>query len=233
MVAAMALHVFPIQHFNPKEVAARPVQQVISGGVPLVGDEDVIATDGGGRWRVDYSGISLRTPFQQRVWSAWAGYLGGGTVDCLVPLLSLVTAPRPAAWGEPVRVRKLVADDQIFPESVRYSPPMIVARAAAPAALRATTLAIQMQSRGQIEGGEKFSIGEHAYRVVRPIGAGTYQIDPPLRALVTLNQPIEFNWPVVRARLAPGQDMDGMIRLGRFSDVSVSFIESVPSLVPA
>lgn len=232
MVFAMALFIFPTHHFNPQEVNARPVQQVISGGVSLSGEEDVITTDGGGRWRIDYSGISLRTPFQQRVWSAWAGHLAGGAVECRVPLLSLNTAPRPKAWDRAIPAGKLVWDDPFYASNVGYSQPRIVARIGASAGLRATMLSIVLDSSGRIESGEKFSVNGRAYRIIRRI-ENLYQIDPPLREPVAANQPIEFNWPVVRARLMAGQDMEGMVRLGRFSDVSVSFVESVPSLVPA
>jgi len=233
MVAAMPLPIFPAHRLNPTEVNARPMQQVISGGTSLAGEEDVIATDGGGRWRIDMSGISLRTPYHQRLWSAWAGYLAGGAVECLVPLLSLATAPRPMAWERPARVTGVVDNDPMFPTSVAYAVPRIVARLAANAPLRATTLQIDLQSAGKIEGGEKFSVGEQACRIIRRIADGVYQTEPPLREAVFANQPVEFNWPLVKCKLALGQDMEGAIRLGRFSDVSISFVESVPALVPA
>lgn len=233
MVPAMPLYVFPIHHLNPAEVSARPIQQVISGGVSIAGEEDVISTDGGGRWRVDYGGISLRTPFQQRVWSAWAGYLAGGAVECLVAILSLYSGPRPQAWDRPQRVTKLTWDDPMFPNSVAYARPTIVAKLLTGATLRATTLQIELTSAGKIEGGEKFSVGDYAYRIIRKTGTDTYLIEPPLREVVYTNQPVEFNWPLVKCRLVPGQDMEGAIRMGRFSDVSISFVESVPALVPA
>lgn len=233
MVPGMPLYIFPVHYLNPAEVNARPVQQVISGGVSIAGEEDVIATDGGGRWRVDFTGISLRTAFQQRLWSAWAGFLGGGINECLVPTLSLATGPRPQAWDKAVRVTKLTWDDPIWPTSVAYARPTMIAKFLANAPLRSTSVQIELTSAGKIEGGEKFSVGDYAYRIIRRTGTDTYQIEPPLREQVYTNQPVEFNWPVVKCRLVPGQDMEGAIRMGRFSDVSISFVESVPALVPA
>lgn len=229
----MPLPIFPAHLFNPQEVNARPIQQVISGGVSLAGEEDVIATDGGGRWHVDFNGISLRTPVQQRAWSAWAGFLAGGAVECLVPLLSQHSAPRPHAWDRPVKVTKLIWDDPLFPTYVRYSVPRIVAHIGANAGLRATSLNIVLDSAGEIQGGEKLSVGEYAYRIVRRTAANTYQVDPPLRQAVTAGAAVEFNWPLVKCRVMPGQDMEAAQRMGRFSDVTITFIESVPSLVPA
>lgn len=222
----MPLFVFPAHVFNPSEVNARPVQQVISGGVSLSGVEDVIATDGGGRWRVDFSGISLRTPHQQRVWSAWAGHLAGGSVECLVPLLTQATGPRPQAWDRPVRVTGLIWDDPTFPTFVRYSLPRMVAHLGASAPLRATTLNVVLDSAGKIEGGEKFSIGAQACRIIRKTGPDTYLVDPPLREAVTAGAAVEFNWPVLKCRLVPGQDLESAIRQGRFSEASISFVES-------
>lgn len=229
----MPLPIFPVHSLHPTEVNARPVAQVISGGTALNGVEDVITTDGGGRWRIDYTGINLRTPEQQRIWSAWTGYLTGGAVECLVPLLSLPMAPRPMAWDGPRRVTKLVANDPIFPTSVRYSIPVIAATVTASAVLRATSLQIDLTSPGEIVGGEMFSIGEFAYKIVRKTAPGTFQITPPLREAVSIGADVEFNWPVIRCRSLPGQDFDAPISLGHFSSPSITFVESPPVGGPA
>lgn len=225
-------YIFPVHLFNPAAVNARPVAQVISGGTSLSGIEETIATDGGGRWVVEYSGIELRTPQQQRVWSAWAGYLAGGVVECLVPLLSLATAPRPMAWDGPRRVSTLVVDDPVFPTSVQYAAPLIAASLADDADVRATTLAIDLTSAGEILGGEKLSIGEYAYKIVRKTGANTFNVTPPLREAVSEDDAVEFNWPLVKCRAAPGQDLETPITRGRFSTVSIVFLESVPVSEP-
>lgn len=224
----MPLYVFPAHQFNPAEVNARPVQRVISGGTSLSGIEDVVAVDGGGLWRLDMSGISLRTPYQQKLWSAWAGHLAGGMTECLVPTLTLASAPRPQAWDRPQRVTSLKWDDEFFPTSVGYVRPTIVARLLADAPLRATSIRIELRTPGKIVGGEKLSIGNYAYRIIRKTDVDTYQIEPPLREMVYYYQPVEFNWPVVKCRLGPGQDLEQPLRFGRFSEAAISFVESVP-----
>lgn len=220
------MFIFPAHLFNPKEVNARVVQRVMSGGVALSGDEDVISTDGGGRWQIDYAGIEFRTAAQQRAWSAWQGYLAGGAVECLVPLLSLPTAPRASQWDRPMKVTRVVANDDLFPESVAYAVPQIVAHLSANATLRATTLQITVSKGAPIRGGEKLSIGERAYRIVRPTAPDTFQIEPPLRGAVTTGDEVNFDWPVVKCRMAPGEDFEGPITRGRFGTKSISFVES-------
>lgn len=219
-------YVFPVHLFNPREVNARPIQRVMSGGQALNGEEDVIATDGGGRWQIDLAGISLRTPAQERAWSAWQGHLAGGAVQCLVPLLSLTTAPRPDMGKRPARVPQLAMDDDLFPTSVAYSAPYIEAEVAADAALRATSLEIIVTTGGTIKGGEKFSIGERAHRIVRETSTGVFQIDPPLREAVTAGDAVNFDWPLVLCTMAPGNDFDGAITLGRFGEKQITFLES-------
>ena len=234
MVAYAAMHdgmtlpIFPVQLFRPKAVNARPVVSTISGGTSLSGIEDVIATDGGGRWVVEYSDIQLRTPEQLRAWSAWAGYLAGGTVECLVPIVSLATGPRPFAWDGPARVSKLVADDPVFPQSVAYSIPQIQAVLATDIPLRGTLVAINLISRGEITGGEKFSIAGNGFRVVRETAPGVYQVTPPARQALEAGADVNFDWPVVRCRLQPNFDMEAAINMGRFMSPSITFVESPP-----
>lgn len=219
------MFLFPAHIFNPKEVNARPVHRVMSGGKALNDDEDLIASDGGGRWQIDFTGISLRTVEQQRAWSAWQGYLAGGATECLVPLLSLATAPRPFMGKKPMRVAELVADDPLFPTSVAFANPHIVASIGAAAVFRATSLMIEVSQGAALLGGEKFSVGERAYRVIRNTAPGTFQIEPPLREAVAEDTAVNFDWPVVRCRMAPG-DNEGALQFGRYGEKSITFLES-------
>jgi hypothetical protein len=98
----------------------------------------------------------------------------------------------------------------------------------ADAALRAASLQIIVDQGAALEGGEKFSIGERAYRVVRPTAEDTFQIQPPLRAAAANDDAIEFDWPVVRCRMA-SDDFEGALSLGRVSQKSITFVESFSS----
>lgn len=218
------MFVFPAHIFNPGVVQARIVQNTISGGVALSGDEDVIATDGGGRWEISYSDISLDTPQLLRAWEAWLDYLAGGTVEVLVPILSLETAPRPYLGKHPSGPSELLADDALFPTRVAFAEPYIIAKAASSAPLRATTLAIDVERGAPIEGGEKFEIAGRVYRIGRPDGAG-WKISPPLRGPVTSGAALNFDWPLVQCRMRP-EDFSVSIAFGQLADGNITFIES-------
>lgn len=222
----MTTYVFPVHIFNPKEITARIVESVISGGVALSGEEDVIATDGGGRWEIAYEGITLRSPFQIRAWEAWEGHLGRGKTDCYVPLISLGHANRPSHGLIALGVSKLVTDDTIFPTSVVYSNSQIVATVSASAAIRATQLAISISKGAPLAGGEKFSIAGRGYRVIRALGGGFFQIEPPLREAVSSGAACIFDWPLIKCRSAPGESWSPKIEYGRRGDVSIRFLEN-------
>lgn len=221
------MFVFPAHIFKPREVNARPVLRTISGGVALSGDEDVILTDGGGRWQIDYGGISLHTAAQERAWSAWQGHLAGGATECLVPILSLPTAPRPRQWDRPARVSSIQVDDEVFPTSVAYAVPHVAATVAASAALRATSLQIAVSKGGKIKGGEKLSIGQRGYRIIRSTAPGTFSIEPPLREAVTAGDAVNFDWPAIRCRMQPGSDFEGAIARGRIGEKQITFVEAL------
>jgi len=222
------MFVFPTHRLNPSTVKPGIISRVVSGGVALSGEEDLVATDGGGRLKIDYSGIVLRTPDTLRLWNAWDGYLAGGVVACLVPLVSLVTAPRIYAGNAPRAAFAIGGDDPMFPETVAYQVRTISAETVGSAALRATTLTIDMLTGSLIKGGEWFSIGERGYRIVRVTArAGrqaTCQIEPPLRAAVPDGTAVEFEWPVVKAAAMPSQDLALALTRKR-AEQSISFVE--------
>ncbi|OGT55473.1 MAG: hypothetical protein A3E01_09195 [Gammaproteobacteria bacterium RIFCSPHIGHO2_12_FULL_63_22] len=202
------------------------MESVISGGVALSGEEDVIATDGGGRWEIAFEGVTLRTPAQIKAWEAWEGYLGRGKTDCLVPILSLAHANRPVHGRLPLVASKLVYDDPVFPTSVAYSASAIAATIGAAAALRATIVAITVAKGAALVGGEKFSVGGRGYRVVRPLGAGFYQIEPPLREAVSAGATCIFDWPFIKCRSAPGESWSPALQFGRRGEASIRFLEN-------
>lgn len=225
----MSLAIFPAHVFNPDPVTADVVQRVISGGTALNDVEDVVATDGGGRWQIAYGDVELDSPYLQRLWAAWTSYLAGGARSLLVPILSLETAPRPIAgngWATP---SDIVANDDYFPTSVGFASPYIVAAVTADAALRATTLQIAVSQGAQIEPGMKFQVGVRAHKVEQVTArsglAATVKISPPLRDAVSAGAPVNFDWPCVVCRGVVGQDIAASIVLGMFGNTTISFVE--------
>ena len=225
----MALPIFPAHRFNPASVRADIVAQVISGGQALSGDEEVIQTDGGGRWQGVVAEMDLDDVPNRRVWDQWTSFLAGGAQTFLMPILSLETAPRPFGGEGLLDPSDLVADDHAFPESVGFAAPYIVARVTANASVRATTLQIEVTQGARLVGGEKFSIGERAYKVQRVISSAgqiaTCRISPPLRAAVAINAAVNFDWPVVRCRAVVGEDLSADVAIGQFATVALSFVE--------
>lgn len=220
------MFIFPAHLFNPGKVRASIARSTLSGGTSLTGDEDHVITDGGGRWEITYEEIGLDTPELIRAWEVWNGYLAAGTVQVKVPVLSLETAPRPMQGRRPMPPSALATDDPLFPTSVAFAAPYIVATVAANAALRATTLEIVVTRGAPLAGGEKFEIAGRAHRIARRIDDSHFIIEPPLRAAVTAGTAVNFDWPCVICTAAPGEDWSPAIEFGQFADTSIRFVES-------
>lgn len=218
--------VFPAHLWCPETVRARIERATLSGGTNLVGGEDTIITDGGGRWEISYGGISLEGEFNN-FWEAWNGHLAAGTQDVLVPLLSLETAPLPRIGRRVMQPSDLAYDDLVFPTFVRFAAPYIEAYAVGTAPLRATSLNINMVRGAALKGGEKFSVGFRAYRIGRRLTGNTWSIEPPLREPIAAGASLNFDWPVVRCRSVPGEDFSPDLQFGRFSEAEIRFVEQV------
>lgn len=225
----MALPIFPLHRLSVDSITPTVRKRTISGGTSISGEEDVIQTDGGGRIEVTVDGVQLDDPETQRLWNAWDAYLSGGVNECLVPLVTLGTGPRPWAGNLPVEPSVIGDNDDTYPTIVAYRAPLIRARLNADAALRATTLSVSVEQGSALQGGEWFSIGERAYRIERVIAragmAFTIRTDPPLREAVTAGTLVEFEWPVVKARLSPGTSLIAPLMIGMYGDASAQFVE--------
>ena len=221
------MFVFPAHQFNPQGIKADVVPRLIDGGTAINGDTTEIQTDGGGRWEITYSGIILRSPAQIRLWDAWTSYMPGRVF--LVPLVSLLTAPRPASGSHPARPSQIAADDPLFPTDVRYASPYIEAVTVGASILRATQLTINVTRGARIEGGEKCSIGGRGFKIERVVARtgqqATVAVSPPARAAIAAGSPVTFDWPVVRCKLVMGQDLAPLLAFGRRAEMSISFVE--------
>lgn len=223
------MFVFPAHLFNPANVRAGIVSNVISGGQSLTGDETVIQTDGGGRWRIDFTGIDIDDREEERLWNMWVSHLAGGSRAVLVPLLSLATSPRPYVGGEDTDPSDLIWDDDAFPTYVRFASPHVVAQVVTHDAQIPALIQIEVLQGARIRGGEKFSIGNRAYTVERVVARdgqkATCAILPPRRIATPFGTPVNFDWPVVQCRAEIGQSLAPDMEWGRFSEVSISFVE--------
>ncbi|WP_066770118.1 hypothetical protein [Sphingobium sp. CCH11-B1] len=219
--------VFPAHVFNPQAIKADVVPRLIDGGTAINGDSTEIQTDGGGRWEITYSGIVLRTPQMIRLWDAWTGYMPGQAFD--VPLVSLLTAPRPATGLHPARPSEITGDDPMFPDSVAFAQPYIEAVTVGSAALRATQLTINVTRGALIQGGEKCSIGGRGFKIERVLSRAGQQaivvVSPPARAAIPNGSAVNFDWPTVRCKLVMGQDLAPSLAFGKRAEMSISFVE--------
>jgi hypothetical protein len=223
------MFIFPAHRFNPDPVKADVVPRVVSGGTAIGGEEDVIQTDGGGRWEISYGEMDVDGADLQRLWDAWTGHLSGGVQPVLVPLLSLDTAPRPVAGNGLACPSDLYADDDYFPTEVRFASPYIIAAVAAPAALRATTLQLVVSQGAAVQPGMKFSVGSRGFKIEQVLSrnglAATVKVSPPAREPIAAGASADFDWPVVVCRAAIGQDLAAAMSLGMYGSTSITFVE--------
>lgn len=226
------MFIVPAHVLKPNPVRADVVPRVIRGGVALDDQEDVIQTDGGGRWNINWGEIDLDDIYNRQLWDAWTAHLAGGAQSVLVPILSLETAPRPIAGNGLAVPSDIVANDDWFPTSVGFASPHIIATVGADAAVRATSIVIDVGQGSEILPGMKFGLGgNRAYKVERVTArdglTATCKITPPLRAAIEAGDPVEFDWPVVECRAVIGQTLAPDISFGLFGTVSVSFVEHI------
>lgn len=229
--------VWPVDLFQAKTVLPQLVGQATTGGRSGSGVSQAVRTDGGGLWRLSFSGIWLRTADQIRAWRAWEAILDGGVTKVVVPFCDLRFAPRPLVSGVPVIPEPDVphSDGAYFDDDTGYASGLIVAATVGVGALRATTVTLDIITGSALRGGEHFSLehptkGWRLYRV-RTVDAsdGTQQvvtIRPPLREATTDAMPVEFAKPRTVATLA---DPDGMalpVAMGRTAMTDVAFVES-------
>lgn len=229
---------FPIHLWNPSGIRCRIAGQAVQSPPSLSGVSQVLRTDGGGFWVVEYTGITLNSANKLRGWRAWEAQLDGGATRVIAPVPDLFLAPRPVAGSGYALPSGLVStsDDEYFPEAIAFATPLIIASAEA-AALRATQITLTVEQGSRVKGGQFFSIdhpgaGRRMYQTSRVLSrdgqTATVEIRPPLRQAITDDTPLDFDWPGFEAIKVPDVEMTADIRIGKYaSDLSVTFREAI------
>lgn len=234
-----ALPHFPISLLRENGVLFELMGMVIQGGQSASGLMPATRLDGGGNWKATLSDVSLRTADHVRAWRALAAICDGGVQPIIVPMCDKRHMPAPLVNGIPLYSLDDVphSDNSPFSDDTEYASDVIEATLNAVAALRATSITINMIAGGDLMGGEYFSIDHetlrwrlYRLRTVLDNGDGTWActIRPPLRAAVAADTPLQFDRPKCVMRLASADAMDLMLEQRKRAHPSVSFIEAFP-----
>jgi hypothetical protein len=185
--------VFPTHLLGFSGIAADIERRVTSGGISLSGQEDVVASDGGGRFFVEFNEPYLDQREIALAWRAIAAKLGDGPVPIIVPIGDLrhqfnqeIRVPQGLPWW--TEAEYVTADTG--------------ATASAIAALRDLTLEVAISFLpGPLMAGMWLSIDHptmrhRAYRIAEVVAqnnaSASLVLSHPLREAVSVGTPIEF-----------------------------------------
>lgn len=218
------LKLFSTSIFAPDGVDADIEKRVISGGTALNGEEDEIATDGGGRWFFEITEPYLDDPSTGKAWRALSAYLDGGARPVIVDICDCRYQPSDGSALVPHSDGTPFSDDSLY-ESGGAGTTITAA-----AALRATSIQLDMSELAEpLIGGERFTIDHPTYRArlyqIAEVDGSTVTIRPPLREAVTAGTLISFKQ---RCVMRLDGDMRSPTTLGFMESPGARFVEHFP-----
>lgn len=208
---------WPFALLQPRSVGIHLIPANIGGGLALAGGNEEVAATANGFWRFTYEDIPIHDRDQILSWRAMEVLLEGRAgVICLHAYEG-----KRAPWltvGSP-----------------------IIAIAASAFAVGATSGIIEMTSGGVPAPGQFFSwedtssggtAGPRLYclETVGPVSSGdTYAVtfQPPVRSAIAINDPLEFDHPMCRARLADDRGLRMELNLHEHAIHTVDFDEDI------
>lgn len=215
------LKLFSTSIFAPDGVEADLERRVISGGTALNGEEDVIATDGGGRWFFELTEPYLDDVAIGRAWRALSAYLDGGATPIVVQICDCRYQP---AGGYALVPH---SDGTPFSDDTEYMSGAGGTTVTVDAALRATSLELaDITALGDVV---RFSIDHptlrHRLYQVTEIDGSTIRFRPPLREAVAAGTEISLE---LRCVMRLDGDMRSPTTLSFMDSPGARFVEHFP-----
>lgn len=231
---------FPIHLFAFRSQRYLLSGRAITGGQSISGATQSVNTTGGGLWVFELAGARLRTAAQLKAWRAMEALIDDGVSSIIVPLCDYRQAPVPIVDGSPVYTSSSAvphSDGAFFSDGTGYMGSGPGGMVSVGAALRATSLRLQMSAAGPLVGGEHFSLthetaGRRLYRVrtvEADLGGGVYDVTirPPLRDVVAAGAEADFRRPSCLMKVASPHEMAPTVEHLRFaSGADVRFVEA-------
>lgn len=220
------LIVFPTWRFPFRSKDFDVEQALVSGGTAINGNEDVIASDGGGRWYADLGDADLFRRDRVLLWRSFKSAVQYGAKPFIFPACDIRHQPTNGAAG----VHH--SDGASFFDGTLYSGSDCAAEVAVDAPLRATQLSISMSLGKPLLGGERFTIvhpemRERCYQIGRVLAlsdsAATFQFHPPAREAVPAGTEVDFINP--RSVMRLDGSMSAPLAGPRWATGSVRFVE--------
>lgn len=209
---------------------------LVRGPATISGLRQVVGSDAG-FWRATLGGVPIRTADQVREWRGLIAAAQGGLEDIIVGPFDCRQAPRPLRHCGVTTGGTPHSDGALFSDGSGYSESLVRMSLHADAALRATSITINIAIAGDIRRGMYFSIANRLYIVTSipsvliaggAYGAGrrvSFNFLPPLRAAAVAGANVEFGDPKATMRLADSDTGRLELKTGRFGDPSVDLVE--------
>jgi len=216
---------WPRSLFPASEVRWFLAHRTIQGGIPVELGPRTSGTSGGGLWVCEMSGIWLRKREQIMAARALDAIMDGGLTSMVVGSCE----SRFARWAAPTEPVPH-SDGSPFSDESFYAGASATGTVTADAALRATTLYIDLPE-GVSPDVYVISInhpikGQRRYQIARVGDAGEVTIRPPLREAATIGTEVDFSTGACVMKLANAVDFFAAIQMGRFSNLSPTFVEA-------
>jgi hypothetical protein len=219
---------WPTAILKPSAIEANVVAFSRSGGVTLGGLQRVVRTDRGW-WSIAYSGVSLSTPAQRRMWNAIAEHCGGMAGLLAVPVWSLDSAAWPAGAIDG-QILTTHSDGATHGDDSYYAQPAIGVTLVDAVAIGATSVTLRIGHGIEELSGVRFSHEHALYRTGLPTLVDgtdwTVPVSPAIRAPIPAGADLEFGLPTCLVRLAGDGEMDVSFSAGRFDLRDVAFVEA-------
>jgi hypothetical protein len=183
-------------------------------------------SDGGGFWQAKLNNVRFRDRLDTLLWRALRQIANGGVVPLIVYRRDTTWAPFPGSLTESI----LPDNYAYFDNGAGYYTPIIDVTCSGGAALRATSMSVNLKNCAALQGGECFSIkhptfGWRLYEIAT-VTDNVITFNPPLREAIVDGDRLEFDRPRCLMKLASSSAMDLNNTTYPFSLASVVFVET-------
>lgn len=218
---------WPIHRLRPQNFGLDLAPRSLAGASSVSGVTQVVSSDAG-IWKAKLGNIIIKSRNEVLAFRGLATFLEGRLNPILIPVCRAYQPVPDGAVEAGLYGDIPHSDETFFDDDSGYVGTVIDVKAASNAAVRTSSMTIDVNYAGLVQSGQHFSCGERLYRV-RTFDTETNLLTfrPLLREAVSNGDKLEFDNPVGRFRLASDKEMDLELQLRKYGNPTVNLIEDL------
>lgn len=227
---------WPWSILKPQEISVDPSHRNLRSSSASNGFTQV-NSNSTGIWLATFVNVPVYSPEMIRLWRYIDTYTEGQANPILIPIYDWDRNPSGLSNNHWYIYNSVPhSDNSFFTDSAGYKTLFVNVKTSSEALFSTVTISVNKIYSQTLKEGQRFSVSTNDFQgdlyqikqiLTQDDTTATFKVWPNIRNTIPANTRLNFDYPVLRVRLASDNEMKLNLKINKYSETTINFIEDV------